>query len=78
MFFSVDRIGGETAELMGEDKRSLTVPVSLLPAGTREGDMLFYGREGFVAAPEKTAERRSRVADMLGKLLDMPDGTEEE
>ncbi len=73
MFFSVDRIVGGKAELMGEDRSPLTVPVNMLPPGTREGDMLFYGKDGFCAAPDKTAERRGRVADMLGKMLHMTD-----
>ncbi len=76
MFFSVDRIVGSKAELMGEDRSPLTVPVAMLPPGTREGDMLFYSKNGFSAAPEKTAERRSRVADMLAQMLKMPDGGE--
>lgn len=69
MYFSVDRIVNGKAELMGEDKRPLSVSVELLPPGTKEGDMLFYGSHGFVAAPDKTAERRGRVADMLEQLL---------
>lgn len=78
MFFSVDRIIDGKAELIGEDKRPLTVPVSMLPPGTREGDMLYYANGAFTPAPDKTAERRSRVADMLERLLYMPDDETEE
>ena len=73
MFFSVDRFEGDMAELIGEDGKPLAVPADSLPPGTREGDMLYYGREGFTLAPDKTAERRARVADMLERLLSLPE-----
>ncbi len=69
MFFSVDRIISGRAVLIGQDGKPLEVPVNMLPNGTKEGDMLYYGKDGFTPAPEKTAERRSRVAGMLGVLL---------
>lgn len=78
MFFSVDRIISGKAELIGEDKRPLAVPVDMLPPGTREGDMLYYSNGAFTPALDKTAERRSRVADMLERLLQMPDDETEE
>lgn len=70
MFFSIDRIimGGK-AELIGEDRKPLQVPVDMLPEGAKPGDVLFYSNGKFTPAPEKTAERRSRVAGMLGMLL---------
>ncbi|MDL2214162.1 DUF3006 domain-containing protein [Clostridia bacterium OttesenSCG-928-O13] len=78
MFFSVDRIVSGKAMLIGEDKRPLEVSVDLLPPGTKEGDMLFYGKDGFSPAPDKTAERRTRVAGMLGTLLQMEDDAEDD
>lgn len=73
MYFSIDRISQGRAVLIGEDGQPLEVPADMLPAGAREGDMVFYDTVGFVPAPDKTRERRSRVADMLGKLMDMPE-----
>lgn len=73
MFFSVDRIVQGKATLVGEDKKPLEVPVAMLPPGAREGDMLYYGKAGFEPAPDKTAERRSRVAGMLELLLERPE-----
>lgn len=77
MFFSVDRIISGKAELMGEDRRTLAVLLEMLPPGTREGDMVFYGKDGFSPAPDKAAERRSRVAEMLGHLLHTSDDDDE-
>jgi hypothetical protein len=73
VFFSIDRFEGETAVLIGEDRRPLEVPVSLLPQGAKPGEMLFYGKDGFSPAPEKTAERRGRMAAILEKLLKQGD-----
>lgn len=69
MFFSIDRIVGDIAVLIGEDGRALEVPVAMLPVGAKAGEMLYHGNEGFSLAPDKTAERRSRVAGMLELLL---------
>ncbi len=72
MFFSVDRIVSGQAELIGEDGKPLRVPASMLPPGAKNGDMLWYENGSFTAAPDKTAERRQRVAGMLGQLLHHP------
>ncbi len=69
MFFTVDRVIPGGAVLVGEDGKTLKVSVHMLPQGAKEGEMLFYGKDGFTLAPEKTAERRSRMAGMLGELL---------
>lgn len=69
MFFSIDRIVSGKAELIGEDRKPLQVPVDMLPEGAKAGEMLFYSNGKFTLAPDKTAERRSRVAGMLGALL---------
>ena len=69
MLFSVDRIIGGTAVLIGEDQKPLEVPLSMLPQGTKSGDMLYYEENCFQQAPEKAAERREAIAEMLGKLL---------
>ncbi|MGD9560476.1 MAG: DUF3006 domain-containing protein [Oscillospiraceae bacterium] len=69
MYFSIDRFEGERAVLMGEDGKPLEVGRAMLPDGARAGDMLYYHKGRFVLAPDKTGERRERVADMLGQLL---------
>lgn len=69
MFFSIDRIVGGRAMLMGEDNKPLEVGVDLLPPGAKAGDMLYYEKGRFTAAPNKTRERRERMADVLGQLL---------
>ena len=69
MYFSIDRILGPAAVLIGEDGKPLDLPVSFLPEGSKPGDMLFYEEGKFTPAPEKAKERRERVAGMLGILL---------
>lgn len=76
MYFSIDRIVQGSAALVGEDGKPLEVPQSMLPQGAKEGDMLLYHKGVFTAAPEKTAERRKQVADMLAHLLGHPEDAE--
>ncbi|NLW78788.1 MAG: DUF3006 domain-containing protein [Ruminococcaceae bacterium] len=69
MFFSIDRMASGRAVLMGEDGKPLEVGIDLLPPGAKAGDMLYYDKGRFTAAPEKTRERRERMADVLARLL---------
>lgn len=74
MYFSVDRIIKGKAVLIGEDRKPLTVPLDMLPAGTKSGDMLLYTNSGkFIQAEERARERRQGVAEMLGVLLKAED-----
>lgn len=77
MYFSIDRIIKGKAMLIGEDKKPLEVPLSLLPGGVKSGDMLLYTSSGkFVLAEERARERREGVADMLATLLKHGDDEE--
>lgn len=81
MYFSVDRIVGRKATLIGEDKKPMQVPLTFLPRGTKAGDMLLYRDRHFEKAEEKQRERREGIADKLSKLLglkDPPDATQQE
>ncbi len=69
MLFSIDRIVGKTAVLVDERGKPLEVPVSMLPAGAKPGEMLEYEDKTFRYAPEKTAMRRETIAAVLGQLL---------
>ena len=64
---SIDRIEGETAVLVTlEDEPVLmNVPVQLLPAGSREGDIVIIGIERDEAMTRAT---RDRVRDLITKL----------
>ena len=72
MLFSIDRIIGKTAELIGEDGKALQVPSNMLPKNARSGDMLDYREGAFQPAPDKAEERRERVGEMLSMLLRRP------
>ena len=58
----IDRFEGELAVLLLGDKGEfrLNFPLSLLPAGCREGDILNISIERDLAATEQTKERISR------------------
>lgn len=78
MYFSVDRIIKGKAMLIGEDRKPLEVSLSLLPPGTKSGDMLIYTNSGkFIQAEERARERREGVAEMLGILLKAEDDKNE-
>lgn len=69
MYFSIDRIVKGKATLIGEDKKPLVVSQSLLPAGSKSGDVLLYKNGKFVNDTEKTLQRRQRMGEMLTTLL---------
>ena len=47
----------------------MDVPTANLPAGAKSGDMVFFSDGKFRPAPNKTAQRRERVAGTLELLL---------
>ena len=63
----IDRVEGELAVLLLGDKGEfrLNFPLSLLPAGCKEGDILNISIERDLAATEQTKER---VTDLMEKL----------
>ena len=65
----IDRVEGEFAVLLLGDKGEfrLNFPLSLLPAGCKEGDVLSISIERNVAATEQTKERVSNLMDKLKK-----------
>lgn len=64
---TIDRIEGKMAVLlMGEDgKAKVNMPLSLLPEGCKEGDILSVSIE---LDPEATSQAKERVAGMMEKL----------
>jgi hypothetical protein len=67
MKVSIDRIGEGIAVLVTRDNdpEQIRVPVSLLPPGCREGDVLTLTLE---ADPAETAAARVRVAGLIENL----------
>jgi hypothetical protein len=63
----IDRFEGELAVLLLGDKGEfrLNFPLSLLPAGCREGDILNISIE---RDPEATGQTKERVTDLMEKL----------
>ena len=72
MQVSIDRIEGTMAVLIPRDEDSLkiTVPVAVLPPGSREGDILTLtltpDREATLAARERVAALRERLKTQQG------------
>jgi hypothetical protein len=67
MKVSIDRIENGVAVLVMQDDPSgiIRVPVSLLPQGCREGDVLTLT---FEADPGETAAAKERVTGLIDKL----------
>jgi Protein of unknown function (DUF3006) len=64
---TIDRIEGSLAVLVSRDDEAVrvTLPVSVLPAGSREGDILSVTLERDEKA---TDEARSETASLIGRL----------
>jgi len=67
MRVTIDRIEGDMAVLIScEDERvCIHLPVPLLPAGSREGDMLTMTIE---REPDATFRARERVSGLISQL----------
>jgi len=63
----IDRVEGELAVLLLGDKGEfkLNLPLSLLPEGCKEGDIL---NMSFERDPEATEQARERVSNLMEKL----------
>ncbi len=79
----IDQVEGELAVLLLGDKGEfkLNFPLSLLPDGCREGDVLNVSFERDPAATEQTKERVSGLMDKLKKkcqgktgMIKVPEG----
>jgi len=66
----VDRIEGDVAvcECL-ETGVLLSVEVSELPQGVKEGDVVVKGVDGFAFDEEQTEDRRSRLSSRLDRLF---------
>jgi hypothetical protein len=62
----IDRFEGQLAVLLvGDENTKLNIPINLLPAGCKEGDVLNISIERDVVGTEQTKER---VTDLMEKL----------
>jgi len=62
----IDRVEGKLAVLLvGGESTKLNVPLSLLPAGCKEGDVLNIS---FERDPEATGQAKERVTGLMEKL----------
>jgi hypothetical protein len=64
----IDRVEGKIAVLLlGDESTTLNIPLSLLPAGCKEGDVLNISIERDVVGTEQTKERVTDLMDRLKK-----------
>ena len=63
----IDRVEGELAVLLLGDKGEfrLNIPISLLPSGCKEGDVLNISIE---RDPEATSQAKERTSDLMDRL----------
>ncbi len=67
-YYAIDRFEGESAVLVDDDERTITTARSRLPAGVREGDVLFREGEGYCLDETETTARRERIRRLEEKL----------
>jgi len=68
----IDRFEGNYAVvLIGPEETRVDLPIKLLPTGAREGSVLDVS---FELDPEGEEERRKRIRDKLGKLMNKGKG----
>lgn len=69
MIYTVDRIEGDWTVLEDENRQMSDLPLTDLPAGLREGDLLERGPEGWTLRPELRAQRLARNRALLEKRI---------
>ena len=63
---TIDRIEGKIAVLLlGDESIKLNIPISQLPDGCKEGDILNIS---FERDPEATSQAKERVSNLMEKL----------
>ena len=67
MKMTIDRIDGNIAVLMSREDESLriTVPILLLPLGSREGDIISMTLD---ADPAETKSARDRITGIVNRM----------
>lgn len=69
MFYSVDAIEGGVARLIDDTQTALWTPLSALPSGVRETEVLEWQGGVWRRAPEEAGKRRAEAAALLQRLL---------
>lgn len=65
---SIDRIEGGFAVCIDEQQQPHLIPLSALPQGVGEGDLLRQTENGYIGDPQETGRRRKSVSDRLSRL----------
>lgn len=68
--WSLDRTEGDYAVLVGDDRGCVTVPLSDLPLGAREGKMYRLVGGIYVEDPAAEQVRRKRIQALQNRLRD--------
>ncbi len=68
--WSVDRIEGDLAVLMNDEKRTQNVPLSKFPGKISAGDIVFEQSDGsFQVDAAVTAEKKKNMFDLQKKIF---------
>ena len=71
MICIVDRIEETTAVCQREGRSVFTLPLSCLPQGVKEGDVLREENGVFKTDPDETSERRKRIRQKMKNLFSL-------
>ena len=70
-YFTIDRFEGSVAVCEKENRELIQIPISLLPAGCKEGSCLYSDKEGIYhidALQQKQLEKR--IKDLMDSLFE--------
>lgn len=68
MYYTIDRLEGALAVLEDEDGHTSTAPLSELPQGVGESDVLMLRDGVWSPAPDEAARRRERILRLQQRL----------
>ncbi|MEF9852444.1 MAG: DUF3006 domain-containing protein [Hydrogenoanaerobacterium sp.] len=70
-YISIDRSEGDFAVCVGDDGKSYSLPLQLLPQGARVGEALLLRSDGVLCtAAEETARRKQKIVDLQNELFE--------
>ena len=70
-FYTIDRVEGDIGVLYDDEDNKTDIPMTELPEGAKEGDILRYDEENkeYIIDKEKTNETKSNIEDRFKKLF---------
>lgn len=68
--FIVDRIEEDVAVLETADKTFVNIPLSDLPCGVKEGQVLLFSDGRYLVDLSETAKRKEKIKSLLDSIME--------